>query len=74
MRESDRESSAKCRQRSCQGVSVTAKILASTSERTLELVALSVYWGVITCPPRQSSDTDFRGTGPSYYILHGVLS
>lgn len=65
---------AKCRQRSCQGVCVTAKILASTSERTIDLVALSVYWGVITCPPRQSSDADFRGTGPSYYILHGVLS
>lgn len=55
-------------------VCVTAKILASTSERTIDLVALSVYWGVITCPPRQSSDADFRGTGPSYYILHGVLS
>lgn len=30
-------------------MSVTARILASTSERTIELVALSVYWGVITC-------------------------
>lgn len=62
---------AKCRH--CPGVSVAARILASTRERTVELVAPIVYWGVITFAPRQSSDTDFRGTGPSYYILHGVL-
>lgn len=37
---------AKCRQRSCQGVSIDARILASNSERTIVQVTGEVSRGV----------------------------